>query len=269
MRRFPISLLLLPAGLAFAHTAQAQVQISVGPQVGAVSSFSSYYGYGNYSSSGRAYQTRYLAGFEAGFASVLSFGHFQLQPTVLFAQRGFRVDDNYSSATYNAVTSERLRLNYLCTSLLAAYSLQASGQGWQVFAGPYLGLLLGGNYTFRNTYAGYRRQTYVVEGKVPVAGSEQYRATSNDPAATDPSLGHSLDSYSSRSQDVGLQVGVGYSFGKALVRASYSHGLNNLGVGSRIENGSSAGVYTTEPPKYSTQAVVVSFAYLLPLSNRP
>ncbi|GAA4028968.1 hypothetical protein GCM10022409_11350 [Hymenobacter glaciei] len=270
MRHVRSSLLLASAGLTLAFTAQAQVQVSLGPQVGAVSSFSSYSDHGSYAGNGRPYQTRYLAGFEGGVLVAISYGRFQLQPALLFTQRGFRIDDDYVSYTFHATTDVRLRLNYLSLPILAAYSLQASGQGWQVFGGPYLGRLVGGNYSFRNTYVGYRRPQYTIEGSMPVATGAKYRTSSNDPAAYDPT-GNTpqLSSYFSRAVDVGLQAGLGYRYGNSLVRASYSRGLNNLGVGTTIDYGSPSGTYTTEPPSYSSQAFELSFAYLFVPARRP
>ena len=250
--------------------AQAQAHFSVGPQGGAVGSFSSYSDHNSYSNGGRPYQTRYLAGFEAGVAGSLALGHLTVQPALLFSQRGFRIDDDYASNYWHAITSVRLRLNYLSLPLNVAYAFRPSGQGVQVFAGPYVGLLLGGTYTYHNTYVGYRRPEYTIEGTLPVAGDGQYHSSSNDPAGTDP--GGQVPpptTYYSRRVDAGFQAGLGYRFGNQLVRASYSLGLLNQGVGAQMDYGGTAGVYTTEPPKYYNQALQLSFAYLFGPDSRP
>ena len=250
--------------------AQAQARFSVGPQVGAAGSFSSYSDHNNYSNNGRPYQTRYLAGFEAGVAGSLALGRLTIQPALLFSQRGFRIDDDYVSYYSHASTSVRLRLNYLSLPLNVAYAFQSSGQGVQAFAGPYVGLLLGGTYTYHNTYVGYRRPEYTIEGTLPVAGSGQYRSSSNDPAGTDPSGQVSPPTtYYSRRLDAGFQVGLGYRFGNQLVRAGYSLGLVNQGVSAQIDHGSLGGVYTTEPPRYYNRALQLSYAYLFGPDNRP
>lgn len=241
---------------AVATPAQAQAHFSLGPQVSVGGSTSSYFDYGNYSDGGRHYQTDYLVGFEAGVAGALRVGRLTVQPALLFSQRGFHIKDNYSSYYWNAVTTARLRLNYLSLPISVAYALQPDGQGLQFFGGPYVSLLLGGTYTYDNSYVGYRRPLYTIQGTLPVAGSGPYRDASNDPASAPAPT-----TYYSRRMDAGCQAGLGYRFGSSLVRVSYSLGLLNLGVGSQIDRGQ-AGVYSTEPPKYYNQALQLSFAYL-------
>ncbi len=254
--------LLVPAGLALAAPAQAQTRFSVGPQVGMVGSFSSYSDYNSYSNGGRPYQTRYLAGFEAGVAGSLALGRLTLQPALFFTQRGFRIDDDYITFYYHAITSVRQRLNYLSLPLSVAYTFQATGQGLQVFGGPYVSLLLGGTYAYHNTYVGYRLPPYSIEGTLPVAGSGKYRDSSNDPSGTDPSgRVPPLTTYYARRLDAGFQVGLGYRFGNGLVRAGYSLGLTSSGVGSQIDLGPD-GLYVKEPPKCANQAFQLSLAYL-------
>ena len=266
---FCLGLALGVGDLVLASPAKAQAKFNIGPQVGAASSISSYSDQANFSNGGRPYQTRYLAGFEAGVAGALTFGNLEVQPALLFSQRGFRIEDDYINYYYHATTSVRLRLNYLCLPLSVAYTFRATGHGLQVFAGPYVGLLLGGTYTFHNTYGGYRRLGYAIQGTLPVEGSGRYRSGSNDPAAFNPTgPTPQITTYYSRRVDAGLQVGLGYRFGNSLVRAGYSLGLTNPGVGSQVDYGGSAGVYIKAPPSYSNQAFQLSFAYLFwPRSN--
>ncbi|WP_210519864.1 outer membrane beta-barrel protein [Hymenobacter terricola] len=260
--RYVFFSLLVPAGLALAAPARAQARFSMGPQVGAVGSFTSYYGYGNYTGTGRPYQTRYLAGFEAGVVGALNLGHVQVQPALLFAQRGFRIADDYITYYFHATTSVRQRLNYLSLPLNLAYTFRATGQGLQVFGGPYVSLLLGGTYVYHNTYVGYRQPEYTIDGTLPVAGSQQYGSSSNDPAEPNPPL----TTYYARRLDAGFQVGLGYRFGNGLVRAGYSLGLTNPGVGSEVDHGQN-GVYTTKPSSYPNQAFQLSLAYLFSLPS--
>ena len=124
-----------------------------------------------------------------------------------------------------------------------------------------MSLLLGGTYTYDNSYVGYRLPLYTIQGTLPVAGSGQYRDASNDPASTPP-----LTTYYSRRIDAGCQAGLGYRFGSSLVRVSYSLGLLNLGVGSQVDYGPN-GVYSKEPPEYYNQALQLSFAYLFGLGS--
>ena len=254
MRTNLYSLALAGVGLLAASPARAQAVIHIGPQVSVGAGFSSYR---DGSSSARAYHTRMQPGFEAGIVGSVTFGRVAVQPALLFAQRGLRIDDTYTTPTYLAVTKATLQLNYLTLPVNVAYTLRADGQGWQLGAGPYVGLLLGGRYTYSNHFAGYRRPDYTTEGDLPVAGSGAYHNSTGGPNGVTPAT-----SYYSRRLDAGLQVGVGYRAGASLFRLSFSQGMLNQGVGERTDYGSS-GIYTYEPATYHTQTLQVSYAYLL------
>jgi predicted alpha-1,6-mannanase (GH76 family) len=81
----------------------------------------------------------------------------------------------------------------------------------QVFAGPYLSVLVGGHYESQATYLN-ASHALVKAGKV-VAGE----------------VGGTLDDKAySRRVDAGLQAGIRYRYGATVVQASYSLGLRNL-----------------------------------------
>ena len=254
MRPHLYSLILAGVGPLAASPARAQAVVHVGPQVSVGAGFSSYRDGGI---SARAYHTRMQPGFEAGIVGSVAFGRVAVQPALLFARRGLRIDDTYTTPTYLAVTKATLQLNYLTLPVNVAYTLRADGQGWQLAAGPYVGLLLGGRYTYGNLYAGYRRPEYTTEGDLPVAGSGAYHNSAAGPNGVSPAT-----SYYSRRLDAGLQLGVGYRAGASLFRLSFSQGVLNQGVGEHLDYGSS-GIYTHEPATYRTQVLQVSYAYLL------
>jgi hypothetical protein len=244
------------AGLAVVGPVRAQAIYQLGPQVSLGAGFSAYRE-GSSLGNGRLYHTLVQPGFEAGLVGSVAFGRVAVQPALLFARRGLRIDDTYTTPTYLAETQATLRLSYLTLPLNVAYSLRADGQGWQLAAGPYVGLLLGGRYTFHNHYAGYRLPESTTEGDVPVAGSPAYHQTTVAASLAAPTT------YYSRRLDAGFQVGVGYRAGASLLRLSFSQGLLNQGVGARIDYGGPVGVYNNEPPTHYTQALQVSYAYLL------
>jgi hypothetical protein len=105
-----------------------------------------------------------------------------------------------------------------------------------------------------NSYVGYRLPAYHIQGTVPVTGSGPYVDNFNDPAAS-PGQPPQITTYYSRRVDAGFQVGLGYRLGNALVRAGYSRGLTNPGVGP-------AGGGSGAVPQYANQAFQLSFAYL-------
>lgn len=191
-----------------AFAAQAQTAFSIGPLAGLTVA-------GANESASPDITITYRTGFEAGVQSVLQLGHVAVQPSLRFTQKGLHY--HYGSGLYNSDTD--YRLNYLTLPLNVAYSLRPDGQGLHVFAGPYLGLFLAGNYQERvvdrsgggggiSTSTGDIKPGDVYE--VPPVGTTYY-----------PLRCHRFDG--------GVQTGLGYRYGKLLVQASFGFGLRDLG----------------------------------------
>ena len=116
---------------------------------------------------------------------------------------------DYSTTTTEVTT----HLNYLALPLSVAYTQHTNGLGFQAFAGPYIGLLLGGTYNHLYTNHSVSPPLSILrEGHVQVG--DTYSTTS-------------YDEYS-RSLDAGVQAGVGYRMSLLLVQATYSLGLKNV-----------------------------------------
>lgn len=201
---------LLVTGLILlgACAAQAQTTFSIGPVAGVTVA-------GANSSASPDITITYRTGFEAGVQSVLQVGRVAVQPSLRFTQKGLHY--HYGLGLYNKDTD--YRLNYLTLPLNLAYSLRPDGQGWQVFAGPYIGLLLGGTYQQRVVdRSGGGGGIFTTEGDikpgdaymVPPPGTTYY-----------PLRCHGVDG--------GVQTGLGYRYGKLLVQAGFSFGLRDLG----------------------------------------
>jgi len=138
-----------------------------------------------------------------------------------------------------------VRLHYLTLPLNLAYTLGRDGQGLQVFAGPYVSLLVGGSYAQRmRGFDGERRG--------------QVKAASREPDTN--------NRYVQRF-DGGLQAGVGYRLKSLQLQASYSLGLRNIAVPYRPIR-SFGGPEYAEPTPYYNQAFQVSLSYLLRLSTK-
>lgn len=188
-------------------SAQAQTTFSIGPQMGLTVAGAS-------NPSPNTTTIHYRTGFEAGLQSIMQFGHLAVQPSLHFAQKG--LDEHYGRNLYSRYTD--YRLNYLTLPVNVAYSLHPDGQGLQVFAGPYIGMLLGGNYQLtsddRSAFGGTSSYEGAIEAgtiyTVPAPGS----------TAPQPRL--------CRRFDMGLQVGLGYRFGKLLAQAEFAFGLSDL-----------------------------------------
>jgi len=94
-------------------------------------------------------------------------GHFALQPSLLFSQKGYRHLGHLLNFDIVSPYEEDVRLHYLTLPLNLAYTLGRDGQGLQVFAGPYVSLLVGGSYAQRmRGFDGERR------GQVKAASRE-------------------------------------------------------------------------------------------------
>lgn len=247
--------LLLAGNLLLASAAHAQVTFSMGPRLGLnVSSapFKDEY---------RTYDTGGRLGAEAGFAFDLNFGHFALQPAVLYSQKGFTINQTYSSTytspsyveTTRTTLDEEYRLNYVTIPLNFAYALRADGQGLQLFAGPYFGVLLGGKFKYND------REEATSQNRVVRSSTDSGSGTVVGGDYNNPSTANTK--FYSRSKDTGLQFGLGYRKHSVLLQAGYSMGLRNLGADTQISN--SAGTRTEDGPTYYNRAFQVSLAYLL------
>lgn len=229
---------LLASSFLLTATAHAQGTFSIGPRVGlnvaAVHfpdpSFSSY--------------TR-RTGFEFGLLGNVQFGHFALQPSVLFSQRGYRSTGFLPGFESLGTYDEQVRLNYLTVPLNLAFTLGKAGQGLQVFGGAYMSLLLGGNYVQQAHYTAYAGGVpYNVETSGKVKPANQVA---------------DFDSRYARRVDAGFQTGIGYRLGRLLVQTSYSVGLRNL----RVTAYSAQNNYTYDGPAYYNRAFQAAVSYLV------
>ena len=221
--------LFVATSLLLAGTAQAQATFSIGPRVGLSVSTARFP-----TISRPSYPSR--AGVEAGLTSTVQLGHFAVQPSLLFSQKGYRTSGFISNFDTFVTTEEDYRLNYLTLPVNLAYTLGQNGQGLQVFGGPYASLLLGGNYAQRPS--GFDQE---YTGKVKPAN-----------VAAD------ADNRYARRIDAGLQAGLGYRLKGVQVQASYSLGLRNVAVPYRASNGqeyASSALYN--------QAFQVALSYLV------
>ncbi|RZK34379.1 MAG: PorT family protein [Hymenobacter sp.] len=235
----------LPLALALLTTAaaaQAQTRFRFGPQVGYSQTTINY----NPNSQYNEAAIHYTSGFSAGVLADIGFGHWAIQPALQFAQKGYDQTITERFVYPNSRTVDiHTQLNYLALPLNVAYTQRPDGQGAQVFAGPYVGLLLGGHYTTelaRTSQSGTQYESY--SGQVVAAESFT-------PSFTD------TNSYSRR-LDAGLQLGLGYRYQGLLAQASYSLGLRDLQ--SRLDDPNS-GYYDPEPT-YQSRAFQFSLGYL-------
>jgi hypothetical protein len=227
--------LFFAGSLFLAGTAQAQVTFSVGPRVG-LSAATAHLAYT---------ASAMRAGLEAGLTGSIQVGHFAVQPSVLFSQKGYASHGSLPSFELPVTFDETVRLNYLLLPLNLAYTLGQAGQGLQVFAGPYVGLLLGGSYT---------QQVHEAGGYLGGPASE--REYSGHVKAAN--VVTDADNRYLQRVDAGLQAGIGYRLKSWQVQASYSLGLRNLAVSYQGYNGT-----RYEGAATYNRACQVSLSYLL------
>ena len=256
-----ITSLLAALSLAAASMAHAQAMFSIGPRVGLNIASASY----NDAATGRggdpSFTTSYRTGFEAGATACLGFGRFAFQPSLLYSQKGFGLVTSYAWTTGNPADDKsraldtKYRLNYLSLPLNFAYAQQDDGQGFQLFAGPYLACLLGGRYTTNIT------QTYVYSGAVFTGSEEGQVRGSGSEQQPDYNTYLTDDNAYSRHLDFGVQGGLGYRRGAALLQVSYSQGVSNAGVRTGYVRATTEATTVTDP-NYRNRAFQVSLAYL-------
>jgi hypothetical protein len=231
------TLCLLTSSFLLVATAQAQTTFSVGPRVG-LNVTSVHYPEAN----GSSYTGR--AGFEAGLTSNVQFGHFALQPSVLFSQKGYKASGRLVSFDIPVTYEGEVRLNYLTVPLNLVFTLGREGQGLQVFGGPYASLLVGGNYTQQTHFGSY-------------LGDPPYDAETSGKLKPADVVTDGRNRYARRF-DTGLQAGIGYRLGGFQLQAGYSLGLRNLASQYRDVAGN-----TYSLPSYYNRAWQVSLSYLV------
>lgn len=238
MNKQLITRLLTGSLFLLAPVTQAQVRVNIGPQVALNRSTIRF-------KEPQYFPSSYRTGFEAGLVSTIAWGHFALQPAVLYAQKGYHVAGTYTypdnTPPYSFATQADYRLNYLTIPLNFLYTQQPTGQGVQLFAGPYLSVLLGGHYEAQTTFLAASHSLFK-EGKV-VAGD----------------VGGAFDEEAySRRVDAGLQAGVGYRYGATVLQATYSLGLRNLASDTQLNPVATP----TARDAYYNRAFQLSLAYL-------
>jgi hypothetical protein len=187
--------------LLLATTAHAQTTFQVGPRVGLNLTSSRFTGL--YSPTPSAIRS----GFEAGLVGNLAVGHWALQPAVLFTQKGYTTHGSAITIDWPITYDEDVRYQYLTAPVNVAYTQHKNGQGVQVFAGGYVGVLVGGNYSgeyhhFTSYQPDSPSQDEAYSGKIVGGGN-----------AADYSERHV------QRVDYGLQAGLGYRYGGLLFQA--------------------------------------------------
>jgi hypothetical protein len=159
-------------------------------------------------------QHRLLAGVQAGVAANIQMGHWTIQPAFVFSQKGSwsrntqtLTPEQGPPITYQEKNTNRIP--YLELPLHIAYT-PGWARGAHIFAGPYVGIGLGG-------YSEIDPDPVTINGYTLERHRSQW---------TSPTLLGGTGTI--RWEDVGLNAGLGYQRGKWLLQAQQSFGFTNV-----------------------------------------
>jgi hypothetical protein len=224
------------------EASHAQATFSLGPQVGLNVTTATY------SHNGVSFydlRTAPLSRLEAGLVATMGSGHFLLQPALLYSQKGFVLKGtllpNTSPTSRPIAAQVTSQLNYLTLPLNFVYGQKADGEGFRLFGGGYVGLLLGGKRKVRDEYANTNSFASIYESESPIKPGNNSASVTN---------------FYAKRLDAGLQAGLGYQHRSALVQLTYSVGLTNPAVTYPV-------LPVENTPSYHNRALTVSLAYLL------
>jgi hypothetical protein len=227
-----VTSLLVLSGLAGpAFTAQAQATISFGPRLGLnVSTFS--YDYGD-TPTGLSNETNYVAGVQVGGTVNVDFGNFAFQPSLIFSQKGAELvgsasdDSNGYTSSYKA--SVKTTLNVLEIPLNFVYTT-GGDHGFQVFAGPYVAMGVGGSGSGKVTIASDDPDVVFsgAVGSFPIDVNVEYGDKESDNSGNSNPTGNLQATATFRRFDAGFNAGIGYRVGPFQAQAGYGFGLVNM-----------------------------------------
>ncbi|MBF9140632.1 porin family protein [Hymenobacter properus] len=220
MKQFLKQLLLTgvaASGVLLATSAQAQV--SFGPRVGLNVSTLSY----DFDTETEP-TSKYKAGAQVGVSLNAQFGKLSVQPSLLFTMKGNKSEitdsqtypSNGQTFTSTYHRNQTFNLNYLELPVNLVYSTNGAEGGFQVFAGPYVAMGLGGN-----TKADFTETN-------SVGGVTQTQSGSFDVDVAFVNEKGNGDKAYLRRFDAGFNFGIGYKIAGIQAQAGYGLGLGNL-----------------------------------------
>ena len=148
-----------------------------------------------------------------------------MQPALVFTQKGLKgaaqsTFDFFGSPT-TVNESYTARVNFLELPVNVVYALGSNGEGFQLFAGPYLAVGVGGtgDYDLKISTPGQEPETY--SGSQGMEFGDRF---------LEPTPGNGSQLYvefRARRFDAGLNAGIGYRAGAFQMQLGYGLGLLN------------------------------------------
>lgn len=169
-----------------------------------------------------------MLGVQVGVAASIGSGPWLVQPALVFTQKGVKqsatATDSFGGETLTDALEVTSRVNFLELPVNIVYAFGANGAGWQLLAGPYLAVGVGGKAQVSEKITSSDPNSFLT-GEISASQGFAFCNTFIEP---DPYSTNS-PSYDARVRrfDAGLNVGVGYLAGPVQVQLSYAFGLLN------------------------------------------
>lgn len=202
---------LLASAMLLAGAGAAQAQVTIGPRIGL--------NLANVQTDledSDDIDTDMKVGAQAGVTLNAQFGNLAFQPSLLFSQKGFTFDETESETingvTYTGKSKVDASLSYLDIPLNLVYTT-GGDEGFQIFAGPYVGIGLGGTVKSEFSFSG-GGQSFSEDDSMKVQFANEE--------------GDDDDKVYFRSLNAGLNGGIGYKAGPFQAQVGYSLGLTNM-----------------------------------------
>ncbi|TGE14686.1 porin family protein [Hymenobacter elongatus] len=199
---------LLAAALVVAGATSAQAQITFGPRVGLNAANISQ----DFKDSDDEFDTNIVLGPQIGLTLNAQFGNLSIQPSLLFSQKGYKIDEEETNSGVKFKYEETTRLSYAEIPINVVYTLGET-EGFQIFAGPYIGIGLGGKSKYEFS-GGSGAGSINEKGENKIKFANKY--------------GDEDDTDYVRSLDLGANAGIGYKAGPIQAQLGYGFGLSNL-----------------------------------------
>ncbi|GAB3583288.1 porin family protein [Hymenobacter daeguensis] len=215
---------------ATATTVQAQTAVTFGPRLGLNVTTSANSG----TPSGFNQGTKSVVGLQLGGTLNIGLGeHLAFQPSLLFTQKGMESTGSETDLTNppyktTITISATTHFNYLELPLNFVYTTGGT-DGFQVFAGPYVAMGVGGNGSYKGSLNSTDPNLSFFNGDYPGSLTIEYGDKQNDNSAlnngnsTSPTI-----VVTARRFDAGLNGGVGYRVGPFQAQLGYGLGLVNF-----------------------------------------
>lgn len=176
-----------------------------------------------------SYKRSALACYQVGVAASFGSGHWAFQPALVFTQKGVKQRllqrVTFGGYDFTADFNVSSRVHYLELPLNVVYGFGADGEGFQVFAGPYVAVGVGGRTHFELTETTTDPNYPEPHTESSSAGMAFGNTFSEEPSSSTPSV-----DWEGRARrfDAGVNFGVGYRQGPIQVQLGYGLGLLNV-----------------------------------------